>query len=387
MKKFFFGFLVLLTTYNIALAQGNNDEVINSFRKVIELDSLNITVPKIIEVDLGDYSYGYFGVFNSKNNKFEPYLIDEKDVNKLFPTSITSNLNNGLEKISDNNFSSFVDLDLPQNAVGNFSATYKFSNTIKSNSLSLDLGQYVALPNWLSLSVLENGKEKIVFSKIRPNSSIVTFPETSGETWIINAEYSQPLRINELTINNFQGASGNSKLRFLAKPDVKYLIYVDSNSYVSQNLGERPNLSSNEDVVSVSVSKINNNPEYIESDIDKDGFPDTRDNCVNLANPKQEDIDKNGRGDLCDDFDKDGLINANDNCINDPNANQIDTDGDKVGDICDSGESRVTEKYPWIVWGFIIFAFIVFLGLFSMSVIQIRKKKALGTNDKVDFSL
>jgi hypothetical protein len=36
-------------------------------------------------------------------------------------------------------------------------------------------------------------------------------------------------------------------------------------------------------------------------DKDKDGVPDFRDNCVNIANPDQQDIDRDGVGSACDD--------------------------------------------------------------------------------------
>jgi hypothetical protein len=36
-------------------------------------------------------------------------------------------------------------------------------------------------------------------------------------------------------------------------------------------------------------------------DQDKDGVPDFRDNCVSMANPDQQDIDRDGIGSICDD--------------------------------------------------------------------------------------
>ena len=83
------------------------------------------------------------------------------------------------------------------------------------------------------------------------------------------------------------------------------------------------------------------------------------DNCISTINPDQIDVNRNGRGDACDDFDQDGLINTRDNCPNIPNRNQIDTDGDKIGDVCDNEESRTTEKYPWLPWVGIGFAGLV----------------------------
>jgi len=71
-------------------------------------------------------------------------------------------------------------------------------------------------------------------------------------------------------------------------------------------------------------------------DIDGDGVPNTTDNCVTTPNANQSDIDGDHIGDACDpDMDGDGVPNTTDNCVTTPNANQSDIDGDHIGDACD----------------------------------------------------
>ena len=74
----------------------------------------------------------------------------------------------------------------------------------------------------------------------------------------------------------------------------------------------------------------------VESDLDRDGVPDLRDNCPTLSNPGQDDPDEDGLGSLCDeDDDNDGLGDMNDNCPLQANPSQADFDGDGMGDACD----------------------------------------------------
>ncbi|XP_077570797.1 thrombospondin-4-B-like isoform X2 [Stigmatopora nigra] len=82
-------------------------------------------------------------------------------------------------------------------------------------------------------------------------------------------------------------------------------------------------------------------------DIDIDGYPDeplnclenncNKDNCVFVPNSGQEDADKDGVGDACDeDADSDGISNLDDNCWLIPNVDQKNSDKDHHGDACDN---------------------------------------------------
>ncbi|MGH6898170.1 MAG: thrombospondin type 3 repeat-containing protein [Geminicoccaceae bacterium] len=72
------------------------------------------------------------------------------------------------------------------------------------------------------------------------------------------------------------------------------------------------------------------------SDSDGDGIADDGDNCPDVANENQADIDLDEVGDACDaDIDGDGDLNEDDNCPLDPNPDQADGDDDGIGDVCD----------------------------------------------------
>ena len=70
--------------------------------------------------------------------------------------------------------------------------------------------------------------------------------------------------------------------------------------------------------------------------VDGDAVLAHEDNCPNVANADQEDLDEDGLGDLCDeDADGDGEANVEDNCPRVSNPNQEDLDKDGLGDPCD----------------------------------------------------
>jgi len=99
------------------------------------------------------------------------------------------------------------------------------------------------------------------------------------------------------------------------------------------------------------------NPQDYSSDIEMDpysgpgdGFGADCDNCPDVVNPDQNDVDGDGFGDLCDncsaiantnqsDWDGDGTGNLCDTCPQDYGP-QMDTDGDGQGNICDPDDDN-----------------------------------------------
>jgi hypothetical protein len=84
-------------------------------------------------------------------------------------------------------------------------------------------------------------------------------------------------------------------------------------------------------------------------DTDGDGVPDNGDNCPDVANADQTDLNENGYGDVCEpvDTDNDGIPDASDNCPNLANPDQADENGNGIGNACEALKGQViTFKGP-----------------------------------------
>jgi len=88
-------------------------------------------------------------------------------------------------------------------------------------------------------------------------------------------------------------------------------------------------------------------PNAAQDNEDSDAHGNACDNCLVTANDDQSDMDEDGWGDVCDncpedynpdlaDDDRDKIGDACDNCIFEQNTDQTDSDLDELGDSCDN---------------------------------------------------
>lgn len=362
-------------------------EQITGFRNYVdinlyELNKTELNVPTVLEVKLENLDkFKNFAVFSYSDGIFIPYYFKENLRRAEKPFAITGDVEtNNYYNLRDNNLETYKDFNLNQDGYGNVSLKFLYNEKIKTNKLNIYLDSFVSLPSEISISFQnESGQMNTILSKFKPFTTSINFPEIQSNLIQVDLKYSQPLRILEMNFTDLeQSISSTPGVRFLAKPDpASYRIYFNSDRYVNIKTGESPNLIDDRGVKVVIPDQgtIMSNEYFKKSDIDGDGIIDEIDNCISVPNPDQKDVDLNGRGDACDDFDRDGVINLNDNCPDDPNRNQIDTDYDGMGDACDKEESRITEKYPALVWGGMIFAVLIFVGLYFVSIRRMRNEE------------
>ena len=356
--------------------------VASSYRKLSNVPTVNIKVPTTVEIpiDLNLNQRKEAVIYDVTDKKFVASYLKSVKTNNLVNYSISVN-GNIQSNLNDYNYNSCADFDLPLNsAINQASLIFNYNKEINSDNLYLSLDNYVTLPVKLSIKAVVNGVEKTVLAPTEISSSNISFPKISSKTWIVDTSYIQPLRICEAAFGQINLINNSLyNVRFLAEKDHNYQIYFDADRSVNVSYPEAPDLANDFGVLKlVAVSGVTN-PLFKLSDIDGDGIPDIKDNCVSASNTDQVDVDQNGRGDVCDDYDRDGIINIKDNCSDTPNYSQIDTDVDGMGDACDTNEGRLTEKYTWLPWVGMGLAAIVVIILFIFTALSMRKKTDLPT--------
>lgn len=380
MSKRLIGLLVLaLFAVQGTVFAAGTPQVQSSFRSTANVTlSRAIVVPTIASVTLPAEvaDSQVFGVYNTADDAFLPYEVRRAASNAVSVQVTGAGLEAAaLAPLTDQNHATVVDFPLPEipGAQGSVTLQYEFEVPITSDSLRMSLSQYVVRPTAITIRADSNGQTRTVLARTRPEGNTVSFPALTSRVWTVTLEFSQPLRFTELTLVNTDVVETSATLLFLAQPGKSYVLYSNPEVVILQETGERPQFSDLTAAVSGSLTGGKVNGAYKPADSDQDGIADFSDNCPRITNADQVDIDTSGRGDVCEDFDQDSVMQGTDNCPDVPNRDQADIDRDGAGDACDTEESRVTEQYPWIVWGGLMFAVLVFAGLFYVALRRHRQ--------------
>lgn len=368
--------LALMVVGTPAAAQESDQR--SAFQSYKTVGPFDIVVPTVVSVPVEGnlYSSDEFLVREKESGALIGSLF-QKEYSKaeVMYRAVATPPVRASRNLVDKNLRTFVQFDVEETGQSEVSITLQSDAPYAVSKLYTQLSAHVSLPLTVSITAYIDGATKTVVAQKRMTSSVVTFPETVSDTWIVTFTYAQPLRIAEMSLQSDTNLQTMTQdLRFLARPGSTYDVFFNADQSVSAVTSEAGYLADDAGVLVLEPVPTAANPYYTPADIDADGVRDVLDNCVNTANTDQEDIDANGRGDACDDFDRDGRRNSADNCPNEPNRSQADEDGDGIGDVCDEEESRFTEQNPWIPWVGMGIAAVVLIVLFALVAMSTKKE-------------
>ncbi len=360
-------FLILVFLFPIFLFAAKNPEV--AFKKYADFKTPEWSAPRVVDLNLENLSGGIL-VYDKSDKRFIPSLVIKKQ--EFAKPFVVSGGGSNPEALTDGRLDTYSEFDLNEaDMMQRSEIVFDFGGAVKTQGFKIYLPDNVRLPN--KVLVYDMDHAKILLNNEKVTDNIIRYPETESRQIAVRFEHIQPLRIAEF---EFLSKSQKVKrsIRFLALPNHEYRIYAGKEYHIAVRYGsEMPNLEDEKELFEIKESSLSfvDNSAFKEPDSDNDGVIDKFDNCVNVKNPDQKDIDKNGRGDACDDFDRDGVINSRDNCPLEPNVAQTDSDRDGLGDVCDKEENRFFEKNKWLVW----FAFGLVLLLFVVMFMVLLKSK------------
>jgi len=338
--------IVMTTAAPVAYAA---DET-TAFRSLTEVHTGTLQTSTVVEVAV-DNSYKKFAI--TENDIYKPWIVKAKKSDTQFTMSPKAG----------------TEFPVTSNQQNKAEITITSIKPVTSSKLHISLENYVALPSQIEVLAKSGDSYKTVIAQKKMSNTLLTFPETSTNEWKVNIWHTQPLQVSNIDfIPTHSSIKKTHFLRFLAKPNTTYKVYADPDRTIHIPTTESGNLYQDEDVQKLTTPTFAPNPSYKPSDVDQDGVPDLKDNCVHIANTDQTDVNANDRGDVCDDFDKDGITNDKDNCPQEPNRRQSDNDGDGVGDACDEEESRFSENNPWLPWAGMAIAAIAVLSMLAKTI-------------------
>ncbi len=378
-------FILLPTTIQATVIYSLPDPT--AFRSYKDVANINIPVTSVVELPLDDLvvaRYQFAVQDLTDDNRFIPYYFNNK-LDAIPLTAETEPSTTSPNNLVDQNSLSYTEFTLTNQQPSQTKISLSSSTPIQSSALTLNLFDNVALPTHIAITANTSQGQEIIVARKKLKSTIVRFPATTADQWNITFTYSQPLRLNELTLQQDTATKTRSRsIRWLAEPGREYRVYLDPDKSVPATRGESGNLTQNKDIVSLASIPATPNDQYIIADSDQDGIPNITDNCVKVPNQDQTDLNQNDRGDVCDDFDRDGIRNFDDNCPDQPNKNQADVDADNIGDACDTEENRLTEKYSWVPWVGIGSATVILIILFIFTAYSMKKRPPDQPNETPD---
>ena len=365
LRLFTYNDVAALTLYETPV-ELSVEEIIESFRLYQTIEDQNLSIPSLIKFPV-DYEAGSSAVLEKESNTFQPHQVTVTKIKVPFTVE------SGGEDdafLNDGNPDTYAEYPLGnENGENSAMLTFSYERPVNTFQLNFILGENVQLPDAVSIIELRENSERYLLSRKPLSNNTVSFPTSTASSLRVIFYYRQPLRISEISFNDSGQRITQNYLLFLVRPGFNYLVYSFPEGEIPYiRVPEAGNFETGAEIVEIARPPKILNPYFKEADVDKDGIADKRDNCRNIFNPDQVDINVNRIGDACEDFDLDGVLNSKDNCPDKPNRLQQDSDYDGIGDHCDSMENRIIERLPFLPWLGIGIGFIIVVLIFKTAV-------------------
>lgn len=177
---------------------------------------------------------------------------------------------------------------------------------------------------------------EIVAVAVDRNGDYLISDRGTDTVWRLLASIPAPLNLFPISIGNditsLRGlAIDLNRSVVVGNQGAKEILRIDPTSGVQTEIAPAPVFSGIEGIA------LDRDPSPPPLDSDSDGILEDADNCPEIANPDQLDLDADGQGDVCDaDVDGDGDPDLMDNCRLIANPNQEDSNHDGFGNRCDA---------------------------------------------------
>jgi hypothetical protein len=360
------------------VAQINTNDV-TRFQQKIDFQVTGITTPKVVTYETSQYLGSPLSLKNNTQNTVVNFNKSDRFIGKtLPPLSVTDNtplIDGNVSSIQYNKIETYINFD-PNSETKQ--VTFDAPSNARYSALNLSLGDNTQIPRTVTIEAILPGSTvwRTILDKSRFQNQI-TFPEIQPNLLRITFETPHLLRLSELKwTTTTQQSEEKSQISFWAEEGDSFTLFIQP-SFGQTPLYANSNTPTGIDssTPTFSFPSAQANPSF-NPDFDNDGLIDSQDLCPLFADSNNLDIDKNGRGDACEDPDQDGLNSNVDNCPFVNNRDQSDTDKDGEGDACDDTVDQVSENSElWInlSFGLMILALLALVGRSAWPAIKNKK--------------
>ncbi len=370
-KNVLLGFVLLSLPFG--LSAKSEEFNTHRFAKFIDFTVSGIVTPKVVEYETTETLGNFVLLQETKTGNFLDSRVQLKSVQDpfFFIGALSRHVAGKAALLGDRNLDTAVTFDpnVPHHEI-----TLHVNKNVRVDGLNITLDNDTFRPKYLTLEAdFGNGKFENFIDKI-PYQSVLKFSGIYPKRLKLKFITPHFLRVNEISLTSPEFEYKKSVI-FYAEEGKEYRLWYEPHFGQSKRkIAQVLPLEVENDTLIFSLPNGKENPLFI-SDFDEDGLPDTEDLCPKHWDPSNKDLDKNKRGDMCEDPDQDNLLTAQDNCPFTHNPAQKDSDNDEIGDKCDDHENRFTENESWIMTCIFALVVILLIWLIAHSIFREQAEK------------